>query len=215
MKLTIVRHWESSAAPALCTVTVQLLYRILYTVNAKMIQQGTMQHLWLNFQLTYTYCTVYCGSEQLGYILINSHFSDPDPRSISSSSPGLRQQKWIVKIVPYKYLQFLKSLCSLCKKPNSSSDAEPSDFKANNKRKTFFSSVFLLIFFSRKARFITGLDSGPRRLIRSSRPTEIFQPPKRGFFSVHAQLQLLGNIFQLFAPHLTSPQLTSHLTMLH
>jgi hypothetical protein len=53
-----------------------------------------------------------------------------------------------------------------------------------------------------------------RRLIRSSRPTEIFQPPQQGFFSVHAQLQLLGNIFQLFAPHPTSPQLTSHLTTL-
>jgi hypothetical protein len=53
-----------------------------------------------------------------------------------------------------------------------------------------------------------------RRLIRSSRPTEIFQPPQQGFFSVHAQLQLLGNIFQLFTPHPTLPQLTSHLTML-
>jgi hypothetical protein len=53
-----------------------------------------------------------------------------------------------------------------------------------------------------------------RRLIRSSRPTEIFQPPQQGFFSVHAQLQLLGNIFQLFTPHPTSPQLTSHLTTL-
>jgi hypothetical protein len=36
-----------------------------------------------------------------------------------------------------------------------------------------------------------------RRLIRSSRPTEIFQPPQQGFFSVHAQLQLLGNMVQL------------------
>ncbi len=53
-----------------------------------------------------------------------------------------------------------------------------------------------------------------RRLIRSSRPTEIFQPPQQGFFSVHAQLQLLGNIFQLFTPHPSSPQLTSHLTTL-
>ncbi len=53
-----------------------------------------------------------------------------------------------------------------------------------------------------------------RRLIRSSRPTEIFQPPQQRFLSVHAQLQLLGNIFQLFTHHLTSPQLTSHLTML-
>ncbi len=42
----------------------------------------------------------------------------------------------------------------------------------------------------------------PRRLIRSSRPTEIFQPPQQGFLSVHAQLQLLGKIFQLFTPHL-------------
>ncbi len=53
-----------------------------------------------------------------------------------------------------------------------------------------------------------------RRLIRSSRPTEIFQPPQQGFFSVHAQLKLLGNIFQLFTPHPSSPQLTSHLTTL-
>ncbi len=47
----------------------------------------------------------------------------------------------------------------------------------------------------------------PRRILRSSRPQEIFQPPQQGFFkfSVHAQLQLLGNIFQLFTPHLTSP----------
>ncbi len=44
--------------------------------------------------------------------------------------------------------------------------------------------------------------SRPRRLIRSSRPTEIFQPPQQGFFSVHAQLQLLGKIFKLFTPHL-------------
>jgi hypothetical protein len=36
-----------------------------------------------------------------------------------------------------------------------------------------------------------------RRLMRSSRPTEIFQPPQQGFFSVHAQLQLLGNMVQL------------------
>ncbi len=36
-----------------------------------------------------------------------------------------------------------------------------------------------------------------RRILRSSRPQEIFQPPREGFFSVHAQLQLLGNIFQL------------------
>ncbi len=45
-----------------------------------------------------------------------------------------------------------------------------------------------------------------RRLIRSSRRTEIFQPPQQG--TVHAQLQLLGNIFQLFTPHLTSTHLT-------
>ncbi len=44
------------------------------------------------------------------------------------------------------------------------------------------------------------LQSSPRRLIRSSRPTEIFQPPKQGFFSVHDQLQFLGKIFQLFIP---------------
>ncbi len=47
-----------------------------------------------------------------------------------------------------------------------------------------------------------------RRILRSSRPQEIFQPPQRGFFSVHAQLQVLGNIFQLFTPHLTSTHLT-------
>jgi hypothetical protein len=37
----------------------------------------------------------------------------------------------------------------------------------------------------------------PRRLIRSSHPTESFQPPQQGFFSVHAQLQLLGKIVSL------------------
>ncbi len=43
-----------------------------------------------------------------------------------------------------------------------------------------------------------------RRLLRSSRPQEIFQPPQQGFFSVHAQLQLLGKIFLLHtSPHLT------------
>jgi hypothetical protein len=47
----------------------------------------------------------------------------------------------------------------------------------------------------------------------SSRPQEIFQPPQQGFFRVHAQLQLLGNIFLLFTPHLTSPELTSQLIM--
>ncbi|MFO0002550.1 MAG: hypothetical protein ACK559_15585, partial [bacterium] len=51
---------------------------------------------------------------------------------------------------------------------------------------------------------------GSRRLIRSSRPQEIFQPPQQGFFSVHAQLQVLGNIFFHYS-HLTAPQLTSHL----
>ncbi len=39
--------------------------------------------------------------------------------------------------------------------------------------------------------------SPARRILRSSRPQEIFQPPREGFFSVHALLQLLGNIFQL------------------
>ncbi len=39
--------------------------------------------------------------------------------------------------------------------------------------------------------------SDPRRILRSSRPQEIFQPPQQGFFSVHGHLQLLGNIFQL------------------
>ncbi len=49
-----------------------------------------------------------------------------------------------------------------------------------------------------------------RRLLRSSRPHEIFQPPQQGFYSVHAQLQLLGKIFQLFTPppHLISTHLT-------
>ncbi len=37
----------------------------------------------------------------------------------------------------------------------------------------------------------------PRRLLRSSRTQEIFQPPQQGFFSVHAQLQLLGKIVRL------------------
>jgi hypothetical protein len=51
---------------------------------------------------------------------------------------------------------------------------------------------------------------GPRRLLRSSRPHEIFQPPQQGFYSVHAQLQLLGKIFLLFTPppHLISTHLT-------
>ncbi len=46
----------------------------------------------------------------------------------------------------------------------------------------------------------------PRRLLRSSRPQEICQPRREGFFSVHglsgcvhAQLQLLRNIFRLFS----------------
>jgi hypothetical protein len=46
----------------------------------------------------------------------------------------------------------------------------------------------------------------PRRLLRSSRPQEICQPPREGFFSVHglsgcvhSQLQLLRNIFRLFS----------------
>jgi hypothetical protein len=53
-----------------------------------------------------------------------------------------------------------------------------------------------------------------RRILRSSRPKEIFQPPQQGFYctiySVHAQLQLLGKIYQLFttSPHLTSTLLT-------
>ncbi len=55
----------------------------------------------------------------------------------------------------------------------------------------------------------------PRRILRSSRPQEIFQPPQQGFFSVHAQLQLLGNIFRLFTPHLTSDRiLTPNYSML-
>jgi hypothetical protein len=48
---------------------------------------------------------------------------------------------------------------------------------------------------SREEKSIPALQT--RSLIRSSRPTQIFQPPQQGFFSVHAQLQLLGNIFQL------------------
>ncbi len=51
--------------------------------------------------------------------------------------------------------------------------------------------------------------SGTRRILRSRRPQEIFQPPQRGFFSVHALLQLLGYILRLFTPHLTSPHLNS------
>jgi hypothetical protein len=46
----------------------------------------------------------------------------------------------------------------------------------------------------------------PRRLLRSSRPQEICQPRREGFFSVHglsgcvhSQLQLLRNIFRLFS----------------
>jgi hypothetical protein len=52
-----------------------------------------------------------------------------------------------------------------------------------------------LLYFSS---FYTGTDRTiSRRLIGSSRPTEIFQPPQQGFFSVHAQLQLLGKIVRL------------------
>ncbi len=47
----------------------------------------------------------------------------------------------------------------------------------------------------------------PRRILRSSRPQETFQPPQQGFFSVHVQLQLLGKIFRLFLTHLTSDRL--------
>jgi hypothetical protein len=36
-----------------------------------------------------------------------------------------------------------------------------------------------------------------RRILRISRPQEIFQPPQQGLFSVQAQLPLLGNFFQL------------------
>ena len=42
---------------------------------------------------------------------------------------------------------------------------------------------------------------GPRRILRSSRPQEIFQPRQQGFFSVHAQLQLHGNIFRIFSSY--------------
>ncbi len=45
----------------------------------------------------------------------------------------------------------------------------------------------------------------PRMILRSSRPQEIFQPPQREFFSVHAQLQVLGNIFLFCYSHITSP----------
>ncbi len=46
-----------------------------------------------------------------------------------------------------------------------------------------------------------------RRLLRSSQPQEICQPPPQGFLSVHAQLQLLGYILRLFTRH-TSHHLT-------
>jgi hypothetical protein len=46
--------------------------------------------------------------------------------------------------------------------------------------------------------------SAPRRLLRSSQPQEICQPPQQGFLSVHAQLHLLGYILRLFTPHITS-----------
>ncbi len=44
----------------------------------------------------------------------------------------------------------------------------------------------------------------PRRLIRSSSPTEIFQPPQQGFFSVHTQLQLLGKIVRLLGNYIVN-----------
>ncbi len=48
------------------------------------------------------------------------------------------------------------------------------------------------------------IQAGSRRLLRSSQPQEICQPPQQGFLSVHAQLQLLGYILRLFTPHITS-----------
>jgi hypothetical protein len=58
--------------------------------------------------------------------------------------------------------------------------------------------------FSEAVRVLYTVQYTARRLLRSSRPQEIFQPPQQGFFSVHAQLQLLGKIFLLFTHHLTS-----------
>jgi hypothetical protein len=49
----------------------------------------------------------------------------------------------------------------------------------------------------------------PRRLIRSSRPTEIFQPPQQGFFSVlYMPSRSFLEIFFSYSPH-TSPHLNS------
>jgi hypothetical protein len=66
--------------------------------------------------------------------------------------------------------------------------------------------------------FILFLPACPRleakRILRSSRPQEICQPPQRNEGSsvyVHALLQLLGNIFHLFTLHLTSTHLTPDL----
>jgi hypothetical protein len=54
-------------------------------------------------------------------------------------------------------------------------------------------------------KLIKGNDGfSPRRIIRSSRPTEIFQPPQQGFFSVHAQLQLLGKIVKLLGNYIVN-----------
>ncbi len=50
----------------------------------------------------------------------------------------------------------------------------------------------------------------PRRLLRSSRPPEIFQPPQQGFFSVHAHCPVTASRKDFSAvhtsPHPTSPQ---------
>jgi hypothetical protein len=56
---------------------------------------------------------------------------------------------------------------------------------------------------SSKTTHLPFLWSFPRRILRSSRPQEIFQLPQQEFYSVHAQLQLLGNIHT--SPHLNSP----------
>jgi hypothetical protein len=45
-----------------------------------------------------------------------------------------------------------------------------------------------------------------RRLLRSSRPTEIFQPPQQGFYSVHAHAVAASQKY--FSAIHTSPHLT-------
>jgi hypothetical protein len=71
--------------------------------------------------------------------------------------------------------------------------------RGSNAQKNFFlfyfpSHIPIWVWFVQKTRAKNSHAWAP---LRSSRPQEIFQPPREGFFSVHAQLQLLGNIFQL------------------